>query len=254
MGKQMLIEVCANSVESAIAAQTGGAGRIELCGNLMEGGTTPSHAAIEIARKIISIPLNVLIRPRGGDFLYSDLEFAIMKRDIEVCKNLGIDGVVIGILDESGTVDVSRMHELISMARPMSITFHRAFDVCNDPFKALQFILGLGIDRLLTSGQQNNASAGIGLISELIKKSKGRIEIMAGGGINRANIIDFIRHPEIKEIHMTGKQVFLSRMKYKNMHVSLGESSGMQEYTRVATDVEEIKHMVSIINSLAHQL
>ncbi|MGH9764286.1 MAG: copper homeostasis protein CutC, partial [Blastocatellia bacterium] len=151
--KTLTIEVCVDTVESAIAAQRGGADRIELCGNLIEGGITPSIGAIEMVRKNLSIPLHVVIRPRGGDFLYSDIDFEVMKRDIELVKWLGADGVVFGVLTPRAAVDVERTEDLIARARPLSVTFHRAFDMTRDPYQSLDDLIALGVNRVLTSGQ-----------------------------------------------------------------------------------------------------
>src|SRR5438445_9519302 len=148
-----IIAVCVDSVESAMAAEAGGAERVELCDNLMEGGTTPSAGAVAAARKKLEIKFHVIIRPRGGDFCYSDVEFEVMKRDVEFAKQLGADGIVIGILLPDGAIDVTRTRELIDIARPMSVTFHRAFDMTRDAFAALETLIDLGIDRILTSGQ-----------------------------------------------------------------------------------------------------
>ncbi len=249
MKKKIIIEVCANSVESALAAQKGGAQRVELCSNLIEGGTTPGFASIEIARKLLSIKLNVLIRPRGGDFLYNDLEFNIMKRDIEVCKNLGIDGVVIGILDEDGNIDKIRTLELIEVARPMSVTFHRAFDMANEPFVALSALIELGVDRLLTSGQRNKVTDNLSLIDKLVKKAGNRLSVMPGGGISSSNIKDIAMATNAREYHMTGKKDIASRMKYKNPQVSMGDDHNIPEYAISVTDSEEIRRIVSLVSN-----
>ena len=249
MKQKIIIEVCANSVESALAAQQGGAQRVELCSNLIEGGTTPGFASIEIARKLLSIKLNVLIRPRGGDFLYNDLEFNIMKRDIEVCKNLGIDGVVIGILDEDGNIDKDRTSELIQVARPMSVTFHRAFDMANEPFVALSALIELGVDRLLTSGQRDKVTDNLSLIDKLVKKAGNRLSVMPAGGISSSNIKDIAMATNAREYHMTGKKDIPSRMKYKNPKVSMGDDHDIPEYAISVTDSEEIRRIVSLVSN-----
>ena len=184
----MIIEACVNSAISAIEAQKGGADRVELCENLHDGGTTPSAGTIKFARKNLHIGLFVMIRPRGGDFLYSEDEFEIMKEDIKVARELGADGVVFGILKPDGTIDLERMKTLVDLARPMGITCHRAFDMTADPFQAMEDLITLGIDRILTSGQQKTASEGASLILELIQRSNGRIIIMPGSGVKEDNI------------------------------------------------------------------
>ncbi|MCC7306747.1 MAG: copper homeostasis protein CutC, partial [Acidobacteria bacterium] len=164
-----LLEVCVDSVESAFAAEKGGADRVELCDNLVEGGTTPSAGSIEAARERLSIKLHVIVRPRGGDFLYSDIELDVMKRDILTAKDLGADGVVIGVLNADGTIDREHTRELVEIARPMSVTFHRAFDMTREPFEAMETLIDLGIDRILTSGQEPGAEKGVELIRELVE-------------------------------------------------------------------------------------
>jgi copper homeostasis protein len=179
----VLFEACLDSYQSAVNASKAGCDRIELCGNLIEGGTTPSAGLIISTRKNIpsSIPIHVMIRPRGGDFLYSNDEFEIMKEDIKFCKTAKVEGIVFGILLSNGKVDVSRCKELVEIAKPMNITFHRAFDMTIDPFEALEDIISIGnIQRILTSGQESSALEGIDLIRDLIKKAQGRIIIMPG--------------------------------------------------------------------------
>jgi copper homeostasis protein len=202
MPKDILLEISLDSVESAIAAEKGGAGRVELCRNLTEGGITPGSGIIELARKHISIPLFVMIRPRPGDFCYSDYEFEIMKRDIILSKNLGADGVVFGILKPEKTIDVERMEALIQLARPKQVTFHRAFDIVSDPFTALDDLIGLGVNRLLTSGQCNSAFEGISLISELVQRSNNRIAVMPGCGIHQDNIQTIRKKTSATEFHI----------------------------------------------------
>lgn len=201
MKKRFILEVCVDSVESAIATQDGGADRVELCTNLLEHGTTPSAGMIELAREHLRIDLHAIIRPRGGDFCYSEIEFEIMKRDVIVAKKLGVDGVVLGILKPDRSVDVERTRRLVDLARPCSVTFHRAFDVTADPLQALDDVIVLGIDRLLTSGQAQTAIDGLPLITRLVQKAAGRITIMPAGGINAQNIHQIIAQSGVPEIH-----------------------------------------------------
>ena len=198
----MVVEVCLAGVESAVSAQAGGATRIELCENLAEGGTTPSPATIALTCEKLSIPVHVMIRPRGGDFCYSDLEFAVMRRDVVEAVSLNAAGVVFGLLTQDGEVDMKRTQELIDLARPLSVTFHRAFDVASNPFAALDDLLALGVDRLLTSGQQATAWQGRVLIQELVERVNGRLHIMAGSGINASNAAPLIAATGITEIHV----------------------------------------------------
>ena len=198
----MLVEVCLAGIEAAVAAQAGGADRIEFCENLAEGGTTPSYGAIALVRQQVSIPFHVMVRPRGGDFYYSDLEFEVMQRDIATAVALQADGIVLGLLTPKRQVDMVRTRILIEAARPLSVTFHRAFDVTADPFAALDDLLTLGVERLLTSGQQATAWEGRNLIKAFVKRANGRIHIMAGSGINVHNASDLIAATGVKEVHV----------------------------------------------------
>jgi len=198
---QILFEACVDSLESSIAAQEGGADRLELCADLLEGGITPSAGTIDLVCRNVNIPVMVMIRPRGGDFCYSNYEFEEMKRDIELAKQHNISGVVFGILNEDGTIDKERIKELIRLAHPLKITFHRAFDMTRDPFKALDDLIELGIERVLTSGQEVSAYKGMKLIEELVIKSKDKIIIMPGGGINENNAAEIVNRSNVKEIH-----------------------------------------------------
>jgi copper homeostasis protein len=247
---KIVIEVCATSLDSAIAAEQGGAKRIELCDNIIEGGTTPSSGTILLARKYLKIDLFILIRPRGGDFLYNDIEFELMKADIIMAKKLKADGVVIGILDKNGFVDMKRTEELINLARPMGVTFHRAFDMSADPFKVLDQLIELKIDRLLTSGQKNKAIQGAPLINKLITKSNNKIEIMPGSGINVDNFIELAQKTGAKNFHLTGRKKVNSLMNYQNKEVLLSGSNQNADFEWAITDKEMIKKIVSMINKI----
>lgn len=241
MSAKVLVEVCVDSVESAVAAQNGGADRVELCDNLMEGGTTPSYGSIEIARELLQIGLHVIIRPRGGDFLYSDIEFEIMCRDIEVAKRLGADGVVIGILTSDGGIDTMRTGKLVELARPMSVTFHRAFDVCRDPNRAVDELAAIGVDRLLTSGQEANAVEGMDLIAELVKHASGRIEIMVCGNLSERNVKKVIAATGVREVHFTAFDEVSSQMRFRNGRVFMGGTLRPPEYSRSVTSSEIVR-------------
>ena len=204
---QYKLEICANSIESALAAQRGGTDRIELCDNMQEGGTTPSFGMIRRCKELLSIPVFPIIRPRGGDFVYTDEEFEVMKVDVEMCKELGCEGVVIGILKEDGSIDKERCAVLIAMARPMEVTFHRAFDCCKDMKKGLEDIIDLGCQRVLTSGGAALAADGIAVIRDLVKQAEGRVIIMAGSGINGENLQKVADGTEAGEFHSTAKKV-----------------------------------------------
>ena len=203
MKKDYKVEICANSVKSCIEAQKGGAYRVELCAGIHEGGTTPSYGDIFMARQHLEIKLNIIIRPRGGDFFYSNLEHKIMLKDIEIAKNLGVDGIVIGCLTPNGDIDMIRNRELLEAAGEMSITFHRAFDMCRDPFESLEKIIELGCDRILTSGQQPKADMGIELLKKLVKVAGERIIIMPGSGVNAENIAKLAIETAAKEFHFS---------------------------------------------------
>ncbi|MBX7172941.1 MAG: hypothetical protein K1X72_18370 [Pyrinomonadaceae bacterium] len=248
MKNKTLVEVCVDSVESALAAQDGGADRVELCDNLMEGGTTPSFGSIEIARKLLNIGLQVIIRPRGSDFLYSDLEFEIMKRDIQICKEIGVDGVVIGILDENGEVDLLRTKELVELARPLSVTFHRAFDVANNADKALEDLIRIGIDRVLTSGQEATAFEGLENITDLVERAGERIIVMACGSLTERNVGKFVEKTKVKEVHLTGFGEIESKMKFRNERVFMGGTLRPPEFSRNVTSSEIIGKVCKQLN------
>jgi copper homeostasis protein len=245
------MEVCANSFASALAAQRGGAIRVELCDNLPEGGTTPSYAQIAMAKKNLSIKVYPIIRPRGGDFLYSDLEFELMKTDIMTCKSLNCDGVVIGILKADGSVDMERCAELIELAAPMPVTFHRAFDMSNDLEKALEAIIGLGCERILTSGGESSALKGALMIAKLIKQAGGRIIIMPGAGVSVANIKELIQLTGATEFHASAKHAVKSKMLFRNPRLTMGTIA--DEFSYDLTDDETVKSLIDLANA-AHQV
>lgn len=209
----MTIEICAYSLESCINAQAGGAGRIELCGGLGEGGTTPSAGLIEIVRNHIDIPLFVMIRPRGGDFVYDFFEEEIMRKDIDLAKKIGVNGVVLGILTPDGQVDVSRTKALVDYAAPLKVTFHRAFDLTPDPVKALKDVIATGAERILTSGQKPSAIQATDLLTKLANQANGSIEIMAGGGVNHHNAAELIA-TGVHSLHLTAKAFRPGRQKF----------------------------------------
>jgi len=247
MEKTYKLEVCVDSILSCLAAQKGGADRIELCDNLFEGGTTPSAGLIMLAREHLNLKIQVIIRPRGGDFLYSDLEFEIMKKDIETAKDMRVDGVVIGVLNADGTVDVKRSKKLVSLARPLSVTFHRAFDMTREPYQSLEEVIATGADRLLTSGMMNEAPDGARLIANLVEKAGNRIIIMPGAGINKDNIRDMISITGAKEYHLTGASLQESKMNYRNPRVFMGGLPDIPEFERFVTDENRIRSIVSIL-------
>jgi len=246
--KPLLIEVCASSLQSALNAQTGGAGRVELCDNLYEGGTTPGPSTITLAREKLDIQLHILIRPRGGDFLYSDLEFEIIKQDIQFCKDIGCDGVVIGFLNAEGTIDVEKTKKAVEIARPMSVTFQRAFDMTLDPIETLDRLIGLGIDRLLTSGQKNKAFNGKELIADLVKRAGNQLVIMPGAGINAENIEMMQKFTGAREFHLSGQSPVESKMQYRKDGIFMGGLPEISEYSIKETDIEKIRTLVRMLN------
>jgi copper homeostasis protein len=244
------LEICADTVESALAAQNAGADRIELCDNLPEGGTTPSYGTIITAREKLDITLNVIIRPRGGDFLYSEQEIEIMKKDILMCRNAGIDGIVTGLLNTDGSIDRERTSMLSDMAYPMQVTFHRAFDMCNDPYEGLEDVISTGVARLLTSGQMNKAEDGAELISGLVSRASGRLIIMPGSGITDSNIGKIAAITGASEFHLTGRKVIQSNMTFRKEGITMGGLPGFSEFSRKVADPELIERVIHILNIL----
>ena len=236
------LEVIGFNIEACIAAQFAGANRIELCDNPGEGGTTPSYGFIKAASRDLHIDLFPIIRPRGGDFLYSEEEFEIMKTDVEVCKDLGCEGIVIGILNADGTVDKERCSILAELAYPLSMTFHRAFDRTVDPFKAMEDIIELGCERILTSGQKPTALEGADLIAGLIEQAAGRIIIMPGSGVRSDNIIAIAEKTTAVEFHTSARISKAGNMNYTNQTMN-------EELRSVAVDTEEIKNIVKLLRS-----
>lgn len=247
---QFQFEICTNSVESCLAAQAGGADRVELCAGIPEGGTTPSYGEISVAREMLDIKLHVIIRPRGGDFLYSPLEIKAMLKDIEMARNAGADGVVFGCLTADGGVDMTAMNELMRAAQGLSVTFHRAFDVCRNPKEAMEEIIRLGCNRILTSGQQATAEDGMPLLKELHEQADGRIVLLAGCGVNEMNIARIASETGIKEFHFSAREKIAGGMKYKNPLVSMGGTVQIDEYARQVTTTERVKKTIAAIQKI----
>jgi len=236
-----IIEICANSAQSCVEAEAGGAQRVELCAGIPEGGTTPSYGEILMAQKLTSgIDINVIIRPRGGDFLYTPAEVESMLTDIELVKRLNIHGVVFGCLTKQGDIDVTLMRRLIEAAKPLSVTCHRAFDVCREPFVALEQLIELGCDRILTSGQQPDAMKGIPMIKELVQRANGRIIIMPGCGVREDNISHIEAETGAKEFHTSARSIVYSEMEFRNENVPMGSSVVTSEFETVQTDRNKV--------------
>lgn len=246
--KNYTFEVCANSVESCLAAQAGGANRVELCTGIPEGGTTPSYGDIAVARELLKeTRLHVIIRPRGGDFLYSPIEQRIMLKDIDLARKLGADGVVFGCLTAEGDVDLPLMRQLMEAAEDMSVTFHRAFDVCRNPQQALEDIIGLGCHRILTSGQQPTAEQGIPLLKNLQQQADGRIILLAGCGVNESNIARIAQETGIHEFHFSAREQVESGMLYRNPQVSMGGTVCIEEYSRPLTTSKRVSQTIAAL-------
>lgn len=239
MEEQFVLEACVDSLESALAAKEGGATRLELCANLMIGGTSPSPALFREIRTRVSAPIRVLLRPRFGDFLYTEAEFAVIRREIRMFRELGADGVVVGCLTPEGNLDMQRMEILIEEAGFLPVTLHRAFDVCTDPLQALEDAKALGIDTILTSGQQASCAAGKELLAEL-SKGAGEVRIMAGAGVDAAVIADFLKTTPIRAFHLSGKEVLQSGMSYRKEGVPMG-LPGMDEFQIWRANPESIR-------------
>ena len=231
----MILEICANSYQSAVNANIAGAHRIELCSEISVGGTTPSYGLLKKVMADIDIPVHVLIRPRSGNFTYSGKEFDIMKENIRLCKDLGCAGIVSGVLHEDNTIDIKRTSELIELSKPMSFTFHRAFDVVSKPKESLLQLLNLGVDRLLTSGQQEKAEDGIDLLIELQKLAKNKLTILPGSGINSENCIHF-KNAGFTEIHSSASKI-----------ISMNTHSYFGNTPQTVSDIDTIKNILNVI-------
>ena len=244
----MLVEACVDSVTGALAAVAGGAGRLELCTGLVEGGLTPSAGLVAAARERIAVPIHVLIRPRSGDFLYDADERTVMLRDIAGAKRLGVDGVVLGALDPGGRLDSECTHRKVDAARPLAVTFHRAFDLARDPAEALDALMALGVERVLTSGQAASAEAGIPVIARMVAQSAGRLAVMAGGGINEGNAARIARETGVAEIHVRGSRVVESGIEFRRAGVFMGKRYEPDEYRREETDPVLVGGIVAAVN------
>ncbi|MFO0992497.1 MAG: copper homeostasis protein CutC [Hyphomicrobiales bacterium] len=241
----MIYEICVDSVAGVRAAKDAGAHRAELCAALIEGGITPSRGMMREARKVPGIQIQVMIRPRGGDFLFDDDEFEIMKADIDAAKAEHADGVVIGLLNPDGTIDEDRSRELIARAKPMSVTYHRAFDMTPDPFAALETLIALGVDRVLTSGQEASVLEGLPLIAELVRRAGDSIIVMPGGGITSRNVDRIVDAARPKEIHFAALRLQPGGMKFRRDHVFMGGELRPPEYDRLVTSASSVRAVMS---------
>ena len=240
----MLLEIAVFNIQSALMAAEAGANRLELCENPTDGGTTPSYGFLKTVKEKISIPVFPIIRPRGGDFLYSEEEFEVMKKDLLLCKQLGFEGAVIGLLNADGTIDKKRTTELVELAYPLEITFHRAFDRAANPLQALEDIIACGCQRILTSGQVPNAFDGKELIKQLIKQADERIIIMPGSGVRSNNISELATYTGAVELHSSARKIIPSSMKFF-------QESMRENLENTFVDAEEIKQMKDALSNIS---
>jgi len=235
-----LLEICAYNYSSAIIAKKAGAHRIELCDNMGEGGTTPSYGSLKMVRENVDILLYPIIRPRGGHAFYTEEEFEVMKQDIRLCKELGVDGIVTGFVKTDGRVDAARLKDVIELAYPMGVTFHRAFDATPDPFEAMETIIEAGCERILTSGQKPAAIEGIDMIAELVKAANERIIIMPGAGVRASNLKALKTGTGSREFHSSAHKIVEINLSHTNEYIqNMGHS--------YIADEENIKEMIKIL-------
>ena len=242
-----IIEICLESVESVIAAEKGGADRVELCSDLFEGGLTPTIGTVKTALRKSNIKINAMIRPRGGDFCYFDEEFEVMKEDIKAFKETGINGIVFGILTPDGDVDVKRSKEIIELARPLAVTFHRAFDMTRDPYKSLEELIELGVDRVLTSGQEATVPEGADLLEELVQIAGDRIIVMPGCGITERNFPKLRDKIKAKEYHIYLPYETTSKMKFHPGHIYMGGLLRQSEFTITHTSSSRVSDVMGTL-------
>lgn len=239
------LEICCYGVDCALTAQQAGADRVELCTAPREGGLTPSAGALEAAMREIAIPVHPIVRPRGGDFCYTAREFDIMKSDVARIREMGFPGLVIGMLDEEAHIDRARMRQIMALCDGMQVTFHRAFDLCHSPNRALEELTALGVARILTSGQQQSAENGIALLKELNEQSEGPI-IMAGAGVRVSNLQKFL-DSGIREVHSSASRLVTSPMRYRKAGVSMCSEAEIDEFSRYCVDSDVVEAMKSVM-------
>lgn len=244
-----LIEAAAFTVTSAIKAAEGGADRIELCSGYAEGGLSPSTGAILVAKEKLNIPVNVMVRPRVGDFVYNEEELLVMEKEIRFCRNQGVNGVVLGILTKDGGIDKELMQKFVDIARPMTVTFHRAFDLCANPFQALRDLISCGVHRILTSGGRPSAPEGVETIAELVKQAGNRIIILPGGGITAKNAMRIVERTGVKEIHLSGKSLVESSMVYRMGRISLSAPGEVWDNLWFECEPKKIRDVKSLLEA-----
>lgn len=239
-----------DSVQSAVNAEAGGASRVELCSSLVEGGTTPSLGMLRTVKAAVKIPVFAMIRPRGGDFLYSDVELKVMKEDLILMKENGADGIVFGILTADGRVDAVRTREFLKLSHPLPVTFHRAFDVTRDLEESLEVLIELGVRRVLTSGGESSALEGIPTLEKLVEKGKDRILVVPGGGIHERNLSRILLGCKAMEFHGSARTASGSAMEYRKANVSMGATFGPSEFAIKTANRERVAELLSISGQL----
>lgn len=239
------IEICVEGVDGLVAAQNAGADRVELCASLLEGGITPSLGVVRAALRVATIPFHVIVRPRGGDFLYSELEHEAMLEDVRALKDLGVAGVVIGCLTPDGRIDEARTRALVEAARPMKVTCHRAFDMTADYREAIEALIRCGVDRVLTSGQRDTALEGIDILRDTAAIADGRIVVMACGALDADNIARVRRDTGVDEMHFAALKTVKSGMAFRNPHVGMGGTAIEREYEITLTDEQAVRHTIA---------
>ncbi|ACO32381.1 MAG TPA: copper homeostasis protein CutC [Acidobacterium sp.] len=249
----MVLEVCVDSVASAVAAERGGAQRIELCSDLLEGGITPGPGLLALVRERLKIDVYVMARPRGGDFCYDDDEFLVMQREIEQLRRLGADGIVLGVLNEHARVDVERTRRLVEQARPLPVTFHRAIDMTPDPVAAVGDVIRTGAERVLSSGGARSAAKGSATLRALQSAAGGQIAVMAGGGLMPENVRELAHQTGVTEFHASLRRTVPSRVAFHRPGVTMGEVGGNREYLRYVTLEEDVRAMMEALAQLAQE-
>lgn len=244
----VLVEVAVDTIESARAAEAGGAGRIELCTGLVEGGTTPSAGMIAVCREELGIPVTVLIRPRSGDFVYTGEELDVMRRNIAFARDMGVHGVALGALLPDGTVDVERTRALVEDANPLSVTFHRAFDFTRDAEEALEAVIRAGVSRVLTSGRAATALDGVSTLSQLVRQAGDRLTVIAAGGITEDNVRRLVQATLVREVHVRAAERLDSVMSYRRADISLSKPL-VGEYAHLETDADRVARVVEAVEA-----
>lgn len=242
-----LIEICLDSVDSVINAEKGGADRVELCSDLFEGGLTPSYGTFLVAKRLTNIKINCMVRPRGGDFCYSNSEFEVMKEEVKFFRDNGANAIVFGILNPDGTIDEERSKEIIDLARPLPVTFHRAFDMTRNALESLEILIKLGVDRVLTSGLEPTVTEGLDTLSTLIEKAGDRIVIMPGCGINERNFPKIKDKLKAKEYHIYLPGEIKSKMTYHPEDIYMGGMLRQSEFIFTETNTQRVENIIGLL-------